>query len=117
MICITSSSTSTGLALRIGIVVLTLVAAFIHFSLNFPDPMFILNGLGYLTLLAALCLPIPQLSPYRHLARWLLIGYTALTFVLWLAIGLRTPTGYISAADEVVLILLLLLEARDSHSS
>ena len=40
-----------------------------------------------------------------------------LTFVLWLAIGLRTPTGYISAADEVVLILLLLLEARDSRSS
>ena len=117
MICITSSSTSTGLALRIGIVVLTLVAAFIHFSLNFPDPMFILNGLGYLTLLAALYLPIPQLSPYRHVARWLLIGYTALTFILWLAIGVRNTIGYVAAADEVALTLLLLLEARRPHSS
>src|SRR5215217_3347717 len=113
----TTSSTPANVALRIGIVILTLVVAFIHLSLNFPDPMFVLNGLGYLTLLAALYLPIPQLSPYRHVVRWLLIGYTALTFVLWLAIGLRTPTGYISAADEVVLILLLLLEARNSRSS
>lgn len=85
-------------------------------SLNFPDPVFILNGLGYLTLLAALYLPIPQLSPYRHIVRWLLIGYTALTVILWIAIGLRTPTGYVTTADEVVLILLLLFEARRSHS-
>ena len=46
--------------LRIGIVVLTLATALIHLQLNFPDPVFILNGLGYLTLLAALfCLRYP----------------------------------------------------------
>ena len=113
----TSSSTPTNVALRIGIVVLTFVTALLHLSLNFPDPVFILNGLGYLTLLAALYLPISQLTPYRHIVRWLLIGYTTLTVVLWLAIGLRTPTGYFTAADEVALILLLLLEARSSRSS
>jgi hypothetical protein len=113
----TSSSTPTDLALRIGVVIFTLVAALVHFSLNFPDPVFILNGLGYLTLLAALYLPIPQIAPYRRLVRWLLISYTALTFVLWLAIGLRNLTGYITAVDEVLLILLLLLEARRSHYS
>lgn len=86
-------------------------------SLNFPDPVFILNGLGYLALLAALYLPIPQLVPYRHIVRWALVGYTALTVLLWLAIGLRTPLGYITTADEVVLILLLLLEARRSRPS
>jgi hypothetical protein len=61
--------------------------------------------------------PTRQLTPYRRIVRWLLIGYAALTFVLWLAIGVRNTIGYVSAADEVALILLLLLEARRSHSS
>jgi hypothetical protein len=112
----TSSDAPANVTLQIGIIVLTLITAVVHMSLNFPDPVFILNGLGYLTLLAALYLPIPQLSPYRHIVRWLLIGYTALTVILWIAIGLRTPTGYVTTADEVVLILLLLFEARRSHS-
>ncbi len=108
----TTSRTSTDTALRVGIILLTLVLALIHLQLNFPDPAFILNGLGYLALLAALYLPIPQLARYRNLVRWFFIGYTALTLVLWLAIGARTALGFISAASEVVLIVLLLLEAR-----
>ena len=112
-----SSSVSANVALRIGIVVLTLVTALVHLSLNFPDPVFILNGLGYLTLLAALYLPISQLTPYRRIVWWLLIGYTTLTVMLWLAIGLRTLTGYVTTADEVILLGLLLLEARGSRSS
>lgn len=112
----TSSSTPANTALQIGVIVLTVVAALIHFSLNFPDPMFILNGLGYLTLLAALYLPISQFAPYRQIVRWLMVGYTALTFVLWLAIGVRNTIGYVAAVDEVTLILLLLLEARVSRS-
>jgi hypothetical protein len=113
----TSSRTPTDIALQIGIIILTLITAFVHLPLNFPDPVFILNGLGYLMLLAAPYLPIAQLVPYRRIVRWLLIGYAALTVILWLAIGLRTPTGYITTADEVVLILLLLLETRRSRSS
>ncbi len=113
----TSTSTSTNVALRAGIVALTIIAALVHLSLSFPDPVFILNGLGYLALLAALYLPIPQVAHYRNLARWVLIGYTALTLVLWFAIGLRTPVGYITAAVEAALILLLLLEAYRSHPS
>lgn len=107
-----SSSKPTNVAIRVSIVALALFAALIHVSLNFPDPVFILNGLGYLALLAALYLPIPQVAHHRNLARWGLIGYTALTLVLWFVIGMRTPIGYISAADEVALILLLLLEAH-----
>jgi hypothetical protein len=45
--------------------------------------------LGYLTLLAALYVPISQLAPYQRPVRWVLIGYAALTFALWLAIGAR----------------------------
>jgi hypothetical protein len=110
----TSSRASTDIALRLGVIVLTLFTAVVHLRLAFPDPVFILNGLGYLALLAALYLPITQLVPYQHIVCWVLIGYAALTVLLWLAIGLRTPLGYITTADEVVLILLLLLEARRS---
>ena len=44
-------------AIRIGVVVLTLIASAVHLSLLFPYPAFILNGLGYLALLTALYLP------------------------------------------------------------
>lgn len=111
----TSSRTHTSFTLQVGIIALTVITALIHLSLNFPDPVFILNGLGYLILLAALYLPIPQVERYQNLVRWGLIGYTALTVVVWIAIGLRTPLGYITTADEVLLILLLLFEAQRSH--
>jgi hypothetical protein len=54
-------------AIRAGVVLLTLIAAVIQLSLLFPDPAFILTGLGYMTLLAALYLPIAKVAPYRRL--------------------------------------------------
>jgi hypothetical protein len=112
----TASRASTDTALRVGIVLLTLATALIHLQLNFPDPAFILNGLGYLTLLAALYLPIPRMARYRNTARWVLIGYAALTIFLWILLGARTPIGYIDKVIEVALITLLLIEARGSRS-
>ena len=106
----TNSPAST--ALRVGIILLTLATALIHLQLAFPDPAFILNGLGYLTLLAALYLPIPRIARYRNVVRWVLVGYAALTIFLWVLIGARTPIGYIDKAIEVALIALLLIEAR-----
>lgn len=108
----TSSSAQANAAIRAGIIVLTLATALIHLQLNFPDPVFIMNGLGYLGLLAALYLPLPQLSRYRNLARWALIGFTALTIFLWVLFGARIPIGYIDKAIEIALIALLLLDAR-----
>ena len=67
-------------------VLLTSIAA-VHLSLLFPDVAFILNGLGYLALLAALYLPVPRLLPYRRVVRLTLIGYATLTILLWVAIG------------------------------
>ena len=107
-----SSSAQANTAVRAGIIVLTLATALIHLQLNFPDPVFIMNGLGYLTLLAALYLPIPRLSRYRNLTRWALIGFTALTIFLWILFGARIPIGYIDKAIEIALIVLLLLDAR-----
>jgi hypothetical protein len=112
----TTSHASSDTALRVGIVLLTLATALIHLQLAFPDPAFILNGLGYLTLLAALYLPVPRVAPCRSTVRWVLIGYAALTIFLWILLGARTPIGYIDKAIEIALILLLLLEARRSLS-
>jgi hypothetical protein len=102
----------TDTAIRCGVVLLTLFAAAVHLSLLFPDPAFILNGLGYLALLAALYFPIRRLVSHRRVARWALVGYAALTLLLWVAIGERTPLGYATAADEVALVALLVLEGR-----
>ena len=103
-------------AIRVGVVLLTLIAAAVHLSLLFHDPAFILNGLGYLTLLAALYLPFPQLVPYQRVVRWALIGYATLTILLWVAIGERSLLGYFTTADEVALVILLLLEGRRMRS-
>jgi hypothetical protein len=107
--------------IRVCVVLLTLIAAVVHLSLLFPDPGFILNGLGYMVLLAALYLPIARLARYRRLVRWAMIGYATLTLSLWVAMGMRTPVGYFTAADEAALIVLLILEgvrmrARDDSS-
>jgi|SRR5215212_857440 len=108
----TAPLSAVDIAIRIGVVVLTLMAAIVHFSRLFPDPVFILNGLGYLTLLAALYLPIPLLVPHRRVVRWTLIGYTTLTILLWVAIGERTLLGFSTTAEEVALVILLLMEGR-----
>ena len=55
-----STSTSANGPLRIGVILLTVGTAVIHLYLGLQGfPLFILNGLGYLALLAALILPIP----------------------------------------------------------
>jgi hypothetical protein len=106
----TTPRSAVDIVIRIGVVVLTVMAAIVHLSLLFPDPVFILNGLGYLTLLAALYLPIPRLVPHRRLVRWTLIGYATLTILAWVAIGERTLLGYSTTAGEVALVVLLLIE-------
>ena len=50
-VSVQSKETGFG-ALQAGIVLLTLATAIIHLTLLFPDTLFILNGLGYLVLLA-----------------------------------------------------------------
>src|SRR5918995_7461313 len=116
------SRTPVGLGLGVGILLLTLATAGIHLylaltafafmGLNFGVMLFILNGLGYLGLLAALQLPIPQLARFRSAARWALAGYAALTIVLFF---LMAPwydiIGYVDKAIEVALIALLIADA------
>jgi hypothetical protein len=111
-----STSVSANGPLRIGVIVLTVGTALIHIYLGLQGfPLFILNGLGYLALLAALTLPIPRISEYRNLTRWVLVGYAALTIFLWILVGTRNAIGYIDKLIELALISLLLIEARRAH--
>ena len=95
--------------IQYGIIALTLFTAAIHFVLG--DLIFILNGLGYLTLLAIFMLP--RFKAWQKAIRWLLIAYSAVTIVgyfvvhrdgSWQMDGL----GVMTKLAEVILILLLL---------
>lgn len=102
------------------IILLALVTALIHINLAFrfpdgPDTIFLLNGIGYVGLVALLYAPFSALDTYRSWLRWVLMGYTALTIVLWLMIGAGSPftntppspIAYIDKAVEVALLVLL----------
>jgi hypothetical protein len=123
----THSRTSVRPGLGVGIFLLTLATAIIHLYLaltamsfmgfNFGVMLFILNGLGYLALLAALQLPIPQLARFRSAARWALVGFAALTIVLFFVMAPEyTIIGYVDKAIEVTLIALLLADAYTASS-
>jgi hypothetical protein len=116
------SSSSVKSGLGVGILLLTLATAVIHlylaftaipyYGLNFGVMLFILNGLGYLALVAVLQLPIPQLARFRSVARWTLVAYAALTIVLFFVMApFYNFIGYLDKAIEVALIVLLVVDA------
>ncbi len=114
---------------QIGIILTSLATAFLHLAAAFdrilfpagPDPLFVLNGMGYLGLLGAYLLPIPFLQKKHKLVRWALAGYAILTIVLWIYIWVfqfvvigGTPFfsrdswyGIPAKAAEVILLALL----------
>lgn len=98
------------------IILLTLATALIHFTLLFPDPVFILNGLGYLTLLAATYLPLPVAKDNPGLVRWAFLAFTAVTIIAWVIMGNKSwpagALGYITKLIELVLIALLWMRKR-----
>jgi hypothetical protein len=51
-----------------------------------PDPLFMLNGLGYLGLLGAYFLPISFFQQRHKLVWWALFIYIILTIVAWVVI-------------------------------
>jgi hypothetical protein len=122
-----SRTSSVGLSLGVMIFVLAVATAVIHLYLalsavasmgfNFGVMLFILNGLGYLGLLAVLQLPIRQLARFRSVARWALMAFAALTIVLFFLMApVYTFIGYVDKAIEVALIGLLLADAYTASS-
>jgi len=98
------------------IVLLTLATAGIHLSLLFPDPMFIMNAIGYLVLLAAYFLPVSIFRKYHALVRWVFIGFTLVTILAWVLIGDKSwpggALGYITKAIEFLLVIFLFTDRQ-----
>jgi hypothetical protein len=77
-----------------GIIITALTTAVLHLMAAFdkqlfshgPDPLFLLNGIGYLGLLGAYFLPIPFLQQKHNLVRQSLMLYAVVTIVAWLVI-------------------------------
>src|SRR5260221_12043608 len=76
------------------ILVLALITAILHLAAAFdkqlfpdgPDPLFLLNGVGYIGLLGAYFLPIAFFQQKHNLVRLGFMGYAVLTIVAWLVI-------------------------------
>ena len=96
-----------------GIIISNLATAYLHLSL-YPilgfDTIF-LNGFGYLGLLGAYFLPIKFFQDKHKLAWWGMVGYTALTLVLWLVLGEKnfyaSPSAAIGYYAKVAELFLL----------
>ncbi len=81
-------------SIHYAIIALVLFTAAMHFGAAFdrilfpqgPDPLFTLNGLGYLGLLGAYFLPIPFFQKNHRLVWWALFIYIIVTIVAWLII-------------------------------
>ena len=99
---------------QIGIIVLALATAIIHIALAFPTWLFILNGVGYLALLAALYWPALWASRTRAAVRWLLLAYAVVTIVAWVVMGDRSVLAYATKAIEALLVVLLFVESRQA---
>ena len=103
--------------IAVGLIVAT---ALIHlvlalaFGFDTFSVVFILNGLGYLALGAALYL-LPQFAGQRSTIRWILIGFTAVTIIGYFAANwpdIWGPIGVVDKIIEIVLIVLLFQETR-----
>ncbi len=110
------------------IVFLTLITAGIHFYFFSTDPkggllftMFLLNGLGYLGLLALLYLPVGLPQSLHRLVRPVFIGYTVLTIALYIIMSAQAniwsaPWAPISKVVEVILIWQLWVDGKTERS-
>ena len=77
-----------------GIIIAALITAALHLAAAFdkqlfpdgPDPLFLLNGLGYLVLLGAYFLPIAFFQQKHNLVRQGFMLYAVVTIITWLVI-------------------------------
>jgi hypothetical protein len=106
--------------LSVGIVVLAVCTALIHFliALSIGPPrltpfplLFYLNAIGYIILLLAYF--APPLLRWRRAICWLLILYTALTFALYFVLSPDLDAeGCLDKVLEAALIVLLVIDDR-----
>ena len=100
--------TVAGVALRFGIVALTLGTAYIHSTLG--GLLFTLNATGYAAAAVAMIVPISPAIRLRWFVRLGLMGYALTAIVMWAINGPYYSTAYIAKAIEVSLIVLLVVD-------
>lgn len=100
--------TVAGVALRFGIVALTLGTAYIHSTLG--GLLFTLNATGYAAAAVAMIVPISLAIRFRWFVRLGLMGYALTAIVMWAINGPYYSTAYIAKAIEVSLIVLLVVD-------
>ena len=107
--------------LRPAILIFGLFTALVHLYLNIRmgrfDPVFTVNGLGYLTLLGAFFFNPPFLAGREKLLHYVFMGFAAVTIVAYFVISEQRFTdvlGLVTKADEILLIAALWLHLRQS---
>ena len=107
--------------LRILIAITGLITALIHLLLGVRDlggefgPAFVLNGLTYLALVAAVVFSPSFLQGRERLVHYILIGFAALTIILYFIFNVEnfiSPLGLFTKLDELLLILFTWLHLR-----
>ena len=86
-------------------------------ALTVMAALFYANAAGYVVLPAALYAPHPTLRRLRRATRWALIAFTAATVAAYFAMiqGHFDALGLADKAIELLLIALLVVEARRAH--
>jgi hypothetical protein len=103
-----SDLTVAGVALRFGIVGLTLGTAYIHSTLG--GLLFTLNATGYAVAAIAMIVPLAFAIRFRWVVRLGLMGYALTAIVMWAIQGPYYSTAYVAKAIEVALIVLLVVD-------
>ncbi len=122
----TETRPSVGAA-QIGIALLALGTASIHLYLFLIEGflgngkmlpiyqlLFVGNFFAYVTLAAALVLPISSLARFRSLIRTLLIAIAVASIASYFYVGVLDVVGHIDKTIEVLLIVLVTVEAATS---
>jgi hypothetical protein len=112
---------------RVGIALLALGTASIHLYLFLIEGflgsgtmlpiyqlLFVGNFFAYLTLAAALILPISPLARFRSFIRTLLIAIAVASIASYFYVGVLDAVGHIDKAIEVLLIVLVTVDAATS---
>jgi hypothetical protein len=101
------------------ILVLALISAGIHLAVFFTDfnPIMLLNSLGYVGLLALYFISFSFLPINRNWVRWALIGYTALTIIIYVVLQVQSGGQFVSPLgifDKIIELVLIYLLWRDT---
>ena len=112
-------SPTARLLLALSVVELTLVTAYIHFSLG--ALLFALNGLGYLAFAALYGITaVASMSILRRFS-WLprmgLAVYTLVTIVAYVAIGPYFALGWIAKGIEVAIVALVAVDVLATYGT